>query len=210
MKLKVKELGISTGGSLIVIINQHDAEKLGLHETDRIKIEKGRKLETVVIDIASNSKLIGKGEIGLFEEVRESLKVKNKNIVEISLAKKPLALDFIRKKLDGGKLTKKEIDQIVWDISNNKLSSTELTYFVSACYTNVMTMEETILLTKAIAKHGSHLKINKYPVLDKKTKYSFNTQYVLSKKKLQLYPNGKIKISYKKNIRIRIWIHGYI
>ena len=50
---------------------------------------------------------------------------------------------------------------------HNKLSSIELTYFVAACYTNVMTPKETILLTKSMVEHGEVLKIGKYPVVDK-------------------------------------------
>jgi thymidine phosphorylase len=50
---------------------------------------------------------------------------------------------------------------------HNKLSNVELTYFIAACYTNVMSIEETIMLTKAIVKHGNTLKLNKYPIIDK-------------------------------------------
>ncbi len=167
MKLKVKDIDISSGGPLIAIVNNKDAEVLDLHVMDRIKIIKRNKLETVVVDIAKSDKIVPKGNIGVFEEVIESLKLKNNDIVEIVLAKKPLSIDYIKKKLDGQKLTKKEIDQIVWDIVHNKLSAIELTYFVAACYTNVMTTEETILLTKAMVKHGEVLKLNKFPVIDK-------------------------------------------
>ena len=83
------------------------------------------------------------------------------------LARKPLSIEFIKKKLDGKRLSKKEIDQIVWDIVHNKLSESELTYFVAACYTNLMSMEETIMLTRAIANHGDTLNLNKYPIIDK-------------------------------------------
>ena len=50
------------------------------------------------------------------------------------------------------KKLEKEIDQIVWDIVHNKLSAVELTYFVAACYTNVLTMDETIYLIKSMVK----------------------------------------------------------
>ncbi len=167
MNLKVKDVDISSGGPLIAVINYEDAEMLDLHVMDRIKIKKGRKIETVVVDIAQSKKIVPKGKIGIFEEVIKSLKLRNNDRVSISIARKPLSLDYIKKKLDGEKLSKKEIDQIVWDIVHNKLSSVELTYFVSACYTNIMSAEETILLTKAMAEHGDTLRLNKYPVIDK-------------------------------------------
>jgi len=167
MKLKVKDIDIASGGPLIAVTNHEDAAMLDLHVMDRIKIKKGEKIETVVVDIAQSKKIVPKGRLGVFEEVINSLKLKNNDTVEISIARKPLSIDYIKKKLDGQKLTKKEIDQIVWDIVHNKLSAVELTYFVAACYTNVMSTEETILLTKAMVNHGEVLKLNKYPVIDK-------------------------------------------
>ncbi len=167
MKLKVKDIDISSGGPLVAVVNHEDAAMLDLHVMDRIKIKKGNKIETAVVDIAESKKIIPKGKIGVFEEIIQSLKLKNNDVVDITIAKKPLSIDYIKKKLDGQKLSRKEIDQIVWDIVHNKLSAVELTYFVAACYTNVMTTEETILLTKAMVKHGDMLKLNKYPIIDK-------------------------------------------
>jgi putative thymidine phosphorylase len=167
MKLKVKDIDIASGGPLIAVINYKDAAVLDLHVMDRIKIKKMGKVETVVIDIAQSNKVVAQGKLGVFEEVINSLKLKNNDVVDISIARKPLSIDYIKKKLDGQRLSKEEIDQIVWDIVHNKLSAVELTYFVAACYTNVMTTEETILLTKAMVRHGEVLKLNKYPVIDK-------------------------------------------
>ncbi len=167
MKLKVKDMDIATGGSLVVILNREDALKLDLHVMDRIKVKKGRRTETVVVDIAESRKAVKPGNIGVFEEVVGSLELKHGDTVDISMARKPLSLSFIRKKLDGEKLSKEEIEQIVWDIAHNKLSSVELTYFVAACYTNVMSMKETLMLTKAIVRQGRTLKLKKHPIIDK-------------------------------------------
>src|SRR3989338_1431268 len=167
MKLKVKDIDIASGGPLIAVMNHEDAAMLDLHVMDRIKIKKGEKIETVVVDIAQSKKIVPKGRLGVFEEVISSLKLKNNDNVEISIARKPLSLEYIKKKLDGQKLAKEEIDQIVWDIVHNKLSAVELAYFVAACYTNVMTTEETILLTKAMVKHGDVLRSEEHPIIDK-------------------------------------------
>ena len=167
MKLKVKDIDIASGGPLIAVMNHVDAAMFDLHVMDRIKIKKGNKIETVVVDIAQSKKIVPRGRLGVFEEVISSLKLKNNDNVEISIARKPLSLEYIKKKLDGQKLAKQEIDQIVWDIVHNKLSAVELAYFVAACYTNVMTTEETILLTKAMVKHGDVLKLNRHPIIDK-------------------------------------------
>lgn len=167
MRLKVKDLDISTGGTLLAILNEEDSKKLDLHALDRIKVGFHGKIETVIVNIAESEKTVKRGEIGLVEEVLDSLKVRENNYVEITIARNPLSLSYIKKKLDGRNLTKKEINQIVWDIVHNKLSNIELTYFVAACYTKAMTPRETILLTKAMASQGENLRLKKYPIVDK-------------------------------------------
>jgi len=167
MKLKARDMDISSGGPLIAILNHKDASMLDLHVMDRIKIRKGKRTETVVVDIAQNGKIIPQGRIGAFDEVVSSLGLKDNEPVEVSAARKPLSIGYIRKKLDGQPLSRKEIGQIVWDIVHNKLSAVELAYFVAACYTHVMSSQETIWLTNAMVEHGETLKLNKYPVVDK-------------------------------------------
>ena len=54
MKLRVKDMDIATGGPLIAILNQDDARKLDLYVLDRIKIKKGNRIETAVVDIAES------------------------------------------------------------------------------------------------------------------------------------------------------------
>src|SRR3989344_2809726 len=167
MKLKARDMDIATGGPLVANMNYDDAAKLDLHEMDRIKLIKGRKIETVVVNIAKTHKSVPHGYIGLFDEVIDSLGIKDHEFVKIVPARKPLSLEFIKKKLDGIKLSRKEIDQIVWDIVHNKLSQIEITYFVAACYTNVLTIEETIDLIRSMVRYGKMLKLDRYPIIDK-------------------------------------------
>tara|TARA_Y100000310_G_C20693649_1_gene824003 strand:+ start:1949 stop:3442 length:1494 start_codon:yes stop_codon:yes gene_type:complete len=166
MKLNVKLIEISTGDTLVGLINHNDAEHFDLHPMDRIKVKKGSKVETIFVDIAKN-KIVEPGKIGLYKEVSDSLKVKNNDSIEIIPTKKPLSLASIKKKLDGEKLSKEEIEQIVWDIVHNKLSHVELTYFVSACYTHKLSLQETVMLTKAMASEGETLKLRDKIVMDK-------------------------------------------
>ena len=166
-KLKVKDMNISTGNLLVAILNEKDASYLDFHSLDRIKVRKGKKEATIVLDIAESGKTVRKGYIGLFEEVLDAIGAENKDIVEIVPAGKPHSLDYIKKKLDGYKLTQKEINQIVWDIVHNKLQESEMTYFVAAGYANKLDMEETVWLTKAITNNGDILKFKNRLVIDK-------------------------------------------
>lgn len=166
MKLKAKILDIETGGSPIVILNYKDSMRFDLHPEDRVKIRCDGKVMKAIIDIA-HTKTVSPGQIGFFSEAAETLRIKKNQIVTLQLDDKPASLHYIRKKLDGGTLTKKEIRTIVDDIVANNLSNIELTYFVSACYSRTMTDEETILLTKAMVESGETLKLNKKTIFDK-------------------------------------------
>lgn len=167
MKLKVKDMDIATGGTLIAILSKEDAHRLDLHYEDRIVLWFGRRSVTAVVDLAASKKAVPKGRIGLFEEVLEKLGVKNNDVVKIDIEEKPASVGFIRDKLDGKELSRQEIDEIVGDIVRNNLSAIELTYFVSAAYTKGLSMAETVSLTKAIVAHGDQLNLGKFPVFDK-------------------------------------------
>ena len=167
MKLKVKDMDVATGDSLVAVVNQKDASLLDLHPGDRIKIKKGKKIETVIMNLGVGKTSVPRGTIGLFEEALTSTKLKNKDTVEIIPARRPVSVEFIKKKLDGHTLSQKEIHQIVWDIVHNKLSNTEVTFFVAACYLNEMNEQETLHLTQEMVHHGDTLRFTKKPIMDK-------------------------------------------
>jgi len=164
MRLKTKEVKVSTGGPLIAILNKKDAEKLDLFALDRIKIKSKNKEINTLIDISSDKDGIKPGEIGLLEETYKIIKSK---LVDISPSENPKSIEFIRKKLDGKKLTKKEIKTIIDDLMLNNLSDIEVTYFVSACYNHDLDDEEVANLTKATVNEGKKLKFAKKIVADK-------------------------------------------
>ncbi len=166
MKLTVKDMDIATGDVQVVILNEKDAALLDLHTGDRIFLQKGSRKTTAVLDIAQSERAVPIGSIGLFEEVLASLYAVHGDTVTIKLAKKPLSIGYIKKKLDGKELTAQEIYEIVKDIGSNKLTDIELTSFVTANYLAGMSDIEIIHLTKAMALTGTQLRIAKKPVVD--------------------------------------------
>ena len=167
MKLKAKDMDIATGGIFIVILNKDDARVLDLHLEDRVLVKKGRRSTVAVLDIAESEKAVPRRKIGLFEEMLDFLKAKNGDEIEISLEKKPESVSFIKEKLNGRELDYTKILAIVDDIVHNNLTTIELTYFISACYTKGLTTKETVALTRAMINTGNILRLKQYPVLDK-------------------------------------------
>lgn len=166
MELVVKDMDIATGDVQVVILNKKDAHELDLHHMDRLILKKNSRRTVAILDIAESKKAVPPGYIGLFEEVLDALHAKNGDKVKLDIAEKPESVTYIRKKLDGKRLTPKEIKIIVEDIVNNRLTDVELTSFVTAGYTRGMSMKEIVALTKAMADTGETLKFNKYPVVD--------------------------------------------
>lgn len=167
MKFKIKDLNIATGGILVAILTQHDAKLLDLHVGDRIVVRKGRSSTVAVLDISQPPGVVKNGEIGLMEEVLKQINAEQGNQIDVAVEKKPTSLHMIKKKLEGKKLTSEEIDTIVRDVVDNKLTSVEIAYFVAGTFTKGMTLNETVDLTKAMINTGDRLVVDRHPIVDK-------------------------------------------
>jgi len=166
MKLKVKDMDIATGGTQIAIVNDKDARALDLHHMDRIEIKHKKRKTVAMIDIGQSKRAVPKGSLGLFEETLEAVGARQGSKVTISIAPKPQSVEYIKKKLDGNRLNQKEMNIIVNDIVENRLSDIELTSFVISSYAHGMDMKEIADLTRAMAQNGDRLVFSKQPVVD--------------------------------------------
>ncbi len=159
-------MDIATGGTLVAILNHKDAAKLDLHSGDRIKIKAGKKEATVILDISESDKAVHKGRIGLFEEVIDKLKVKRGAQVNVTFTGKPESVKHIHDKLLGKHLSYKELYHITDDITQDRLTDIEKSYFIGASFIHGLSTREVIDLTKAMVQTGDRLKF-KGTTLDK-------------------------------------------
>ncbi len=158
MKFKVKDMDIASGGVLIAILNFKDAQKLDLHSGDRIELTAGKRKTTCILDVSESDKAVSQGKLGLYEEVLDKLHLKNNNLVSLKINGKPKSVKHIREKLYGKRLNYKEMFHIIDDITNDRLTTIEKTYFVSAGFTNGWSFDEVVNMTKAMVNTGSKLK----------------------------------------------------
>lgn len=158
MKFRVKDMDISTGGILVALLNEKTAKLLDLRRGDRIKIKHNRKEIVAILDVAENNHIVNNSQVGLFEESLKKLNVKKNFEVKLSFAGKPESVKYIRKKLTGKKLSYKEFYHIMDDITHDRLTDIEKTYFVAGCYTNGLTNKEVVDLTKAVVDTGDKIK----------------------------------------------------
>mgnify|MGYP003394543422 CR=1 FL=1 len=166
MHFTVKDMDIASGGIYIAILNEKDAKKLDLRSGNRVIVKHNNKEVTCILDISETKKAVPEGKLGLFEEVLDHLHVKNNDHIELKYTGKPESVIHIREKLFGKRLTYEELYHIVDDITNDRLTEVEKTYFVTACFTKGLNTQEIVDLTRAMVETGSKLK---FPgvVLDK-------------------------------------------
>ncbi len=167
MKLRVKDLAISTGNPKIALMNSKDAKKYELHFADRVRIKKGKKELTAILDITDSHEILLPGQIGLFKEVYTAINANDDDIVSISIEQKPKSVEHIQNKLKGKELGYREMKDIVNDIVDGRLNEIELTYFVASTYIYELTEDEIVHLIKCIINTGQTLNINKKVVVDK-------------------------------------------
>ncbi len=157
MKLKVKDMDIATGGVRVAILNKKDAKQLDLHSGDRVIVHDGSQVVTCILNISESDKAVPPGKIGLFEEVLKDLGVRSGSMVTLHLTGKPESIIHIRDKLFGKRLTYEELYHIVDDITHDRLTEVEKTYFVAGSFLRGFNTEEIVDLTRAMVETGKKL-----------------------------------------------------
>jgi AMP phosphorylase len=165
VRLKVKILGLEAGGKPIVILNSYDADDLGIKSLSRVRLVVDKNELTCIVNVTT--KVVPKGYIGVYEEVKNSLNLKEHSDVDVEVANYPNSLHFIQSKLRGRKLNYDEIFEIVRDVVKGNLSEIEITSFVTALHAFGLDLTEAASLSDAMVETGQQLKLNKKIICDK-------------------------------------------
>ncbi len=153
--LRVKNLDIQTGNPWIVVIHRVDAQRYGLRAGDELNIHWQKKQREAMVDITET--LVKLGQVGLFHEVINEYKIKKGQLLELSLAGRPISMKAIQKKLLGKPLSYQEIYSIISDIVNNRLNDVEIGFFVASALAkkNNFSHQEMYYMVKAMANTGA-------------------------------------------------------
>lgn len=165
LRLKVDILGIESGGKPIVFLDKVDADEIGVTASGRITISIRNKTLTAIVNISTTS--IKRGSIGINEEVRKKLDVKQNYTVEVEVATFPKSLQFIHNKLTGKRLTYPEIHEIVKDVVQGNLNEGEISAFVTALNMQALDLDEATSIASSMVETGKQLNMNKKIVVDK-------------------------------------------
>jgi AMP phosphorylase len=163
LKLIVKLLGIESGKPTVVMDDEY-ASRLGLHPSDRIIIKHKKKCAIAIVNVAAT---FPRKTLGIYDEVSSVLDIRSGETVEVQPAERPESLGYIRDKILGNRLRKREIMEIVKDVVERHLSDVELAAFVTALHIWGISIDEAEALSNAMIATGKTLRWNKGPVLDK-------------------------------------------
>lgn len=154
LNLKAKVLDIDLG-KFQVLLHAGDAEELGVHPGDRVKVHANNLDVIAVVDVTRS--VVPEGVIGVFADVRTHFGVEDAHDMFVRPAEKPESVRFIKKKMHGKKLSREEIDQVIVDTVNGSLTDIELSAWVTSLEIQDMDMEEIEYLTRSMVKHGEVL-----------------------------------------------------
>jgi AMP phosphorylase len=164
MKFLAKILDIAKRG---VLLNRLDARSIGVLDGDRVQVINPANGVSVTAFVDTTSTLAVQGTAGIYWITNERLKLGEGSEIEMRVAGRPASLDFIKKKMDGGRLSKDETLTIIRDVVNDDISAAELTAFITASYINPLDMDEVEHLTRAMVDTGERIKFASRPIVDK-------------------------------------------
>ena len=164
MKFSAKILDIATRG---VLLNRADARSIGVLDGDRVQVINSKNSISSAALVQTTSTIAQQGTVGIYRITNERLHLEDGEEIEIREARRPASLDFIKKKMDGVRLTKEETLTIIKDVVSDDLSAAELTAFITASYINPLDMDEVEHLTRAMVETGEQIKFASRPIVDK-------------------------------------------
>ena len=164
MTLKAKVMDIDLG-KFQVLLHVADAEALGVHPGDRVRLTANGASAMAVVDVTKT--VVPKGTIGVFTDVRTHFGVEDAHELGVRPAEKPESVRFIKKKMRAEKLTKDQIDTVIRDVVDGSLTDVELSAWVTSLEIHDMDMEEIEHLTRAMVKYGETLEFGDQVVFDK-------------------------------------------
>lgn len=163
MRLEAKKIDLEARDQ-VIILNKKEAENNGLRAQDRVKLSRKEKSCTAVVETSKS--LVEKGEIGLVQQVMEEFDLGEGTALEVRPTGRPESVEHIKEKLEGKELSKHAINEIIQDITEQRLSDIELSAYVSGVYSQGMNNGEIKNLTRAMINSGEIIEYDRDPVFD--------------------------------------------
>ncbi len=162
MKLIAKYYDVDAG-ILRVVLHDDDCIELGVKEGDRVRLD---AMKSLVVAANRSDTVLERGEVLMPKSVMDKIGAKEGTEVNVVFSPSPDSVKSIRKKMDGLRLTKDEINEVVADIAESRLSLIEISAWLTALYINGMDVDEIADMTMAMVNTGDRVLFDRTPVFD--------------------------------------------
>ncbi len=159
---KAQKIDITLGDDCAVVIHEKEAAKHGITTLDKVTIffkdKKTGDQKQASVNADLTNELVRPWYIGIMKDTHEKYQINHGDVIWIQYTKtSEISVLAIKKKLLGKKLTEEEVEAIIKDISDNKLSKTMLAYYVATSFLQEEDEDELFWSTKYSAKYGEQL-----------------------------------------------------
>lgn len=149
----IKRLDIHNIWDFVVFLNTEQASKYDIREWDKISLL--RNGEEYVVDVALSSDYVLSNQIWVTHDFLETFPIAEwDNVLATFTKTSPVSMIAIRKKMLWHKISEEEIDAIIDDIQNNKLSDLVIAYYTATSFFYHSDPQELAYTTKATAFTG--------------------------------------------------------
>jgi len=166
--LKLRRIAIDTYGENVAYLSRacrvYRAEEF--QALAKIEVFADTRRILAVLNLVDDDSILGPDELGLSEQAFRRLGLDDGCEVEIAQASPPDSLDAVRSKIRGQTLGAHEFEAIIGDIAHYRYSKMEIAAFLIGS-ASLLTTEEVLCLTRAMAAVGTRLSWDEPLVVDK-------------------------------------------
>lgn len=166
--LKLKRLGIDTYKEAVIYMRKdcHVCMSEGFEVHARIRVTLGDKSILATLHTIDDH-LLNSNEVSLSKYAWQLLNANEGDMVKLAHPQPLQSLSFIRSKIYGNVLEKREIQHIIDDIAEGKYSDIHIASFLTACAGGHLSESEIIDLTQAMVNVGEKITWPNEIVVDK-------------------------------------------
>jgi thymidine phosphorylase len=170
--LKLRRIGIDTYRENVAYLHR-DCE---IYRTEGFqalsKIEVGATCDDdghimAVLNVVDDGGILRPDELGLSEQAFEQLGQPEGSLVCVSHAERPASFEAVRRKINGQRLSQKDFNSIIRDVTESHYTKMEISAFLVACVQNELDRDEVLSLTRAMIDSGKKLDWQETLVVDK-------------------------------------------
>jgi len=153
--LKSKKLDLKGGDEYNVLLNESDAQILGVEDGALIEFYWRDVFLNVYVHLTLTE--VDKGTVGLYSEIWEAFSVLNDVYCSLSLPVESRTSEILRKKILGKKLSEEELLTVMKEMGNGRIGVIETAYFMGTFFNPGFDEDEVLWMTEGMAQSGDIL-----------------------------------------------------